>query len=52
VSNDKCIKQSRPFTLWGISKAAIPIGQRGTQFASPEAQNAQLEFYGGELFGG
>jgi len=52
VSNDKCLEQSRPFPLGGISKAAIPIGQRGSQFAPPEAQNTQLEFYGGELFGG
>jgi hypothetical protein len=52
VSNGKCLEQSGPFSLGSISKAAVPIGERSSQFAPPEAQNAQLEFYGGELFGG
>jgi len=51
VSNDECIKQAGPFPSGSISKAVIPIGKRGPQFASPEAQSAQLEFYGGELVG-
>ena len=52
VSNDKCLKQSGPFSLGSVSKTAVPIGERGSQFAPPEPQNTQLEFYGGEPLGG
>jgi len=49
VSNDKCLKQSNALSSGSITEAAVPIGKRGLQFAAPEAQNAQLEFDGGEL---